>query len=272
MAIPLGGENTILFDTDVEDHYFDRIEDPGELKLAILGFNTNNTRGGNAPGKINQIENIFNVSKSSPQQGTIKIHLNPTRIAQVGDALTIKASLSDSSGQFESEAFMLKISEPKAPKPPAKKDEDTDIPTLGLPELILTHQEQKDNSVTWEQVENITYKTMDHSTVMHPMVDGEKLEKIYVNMDSTVFMNFKPKNPNEEQLELATRKYIASVYFHTLFLYSITKNRKYKFTQETDTGESDVELDDYLIDLFESQYAAFILNFGADAMMQVLEE
>ena len=85
-------------------------------------------------------------------------------------------------------------------------------------------------------------------------------------------MNFKPKNPNEEQLELATRKYIASVYFHTLFLYTITKNRKYKFMQETDTGESDVELDDYLIDLFENHYAAFILNFGADAMMQVLEE
>ena len=135
---------------------------------------------------------------------------------------------------------------------------------------VLTHQEQKNNTVTWEQVQDATSKTIDHSTVMYPMVDGEKLERIYVNMDSTVFMNFKPKNPNEEQLELATRKYIASVYFHTLFLYTITKNRKYKFMQETDTGESDVELDDYLKDLFESHYASFILNFGADAMMQAL--
>ena len=122
---------------------------------------------------------------------------------------------------------------------------------------VLTHQEQKNNTVTWEQVQDATSKTIDHSTVMYPMVDGEKLERIYVNMDSTVFMNFKPKNPNEEQLELATRKYIASVYFHTLFLYTITKNRKYKFMQETDTGESDVELDDYLKDLFESHYASF---------------
>ena len=51
VAIPLGGEKTILFDTDVEDQYFDRIEDPGELKIALLGFKTNDTRGGNAPGK-----------------------------------------------------------------------------------------------------------------------------------------------------------------------------------------------------------------------------
>ena len=272
VVVPLGGGKAILFDTDVEDHYFDRIEDPGELKLAILGFNTNNTRGGNAPGKVDKIENMLNISISSPQQGTIKLHLNPKETAHVGDAARIQASLSDPSGEFEAEAFWVKISEPKAPLENTKKTEEIDIPNLGLPELILTHQEQKDNSVTWEQVQDATSKTIDHSTVMYPMVDGEKLEKIYVNMDSTVFMNFKPKNPNEEQLELATRKYIASVYFHTLFLYTITKNRKYKFMQETDTGESDVELDDYLIDLFESHYAAFILNFGADAMMQALEE
>ena len=272
VAMPLGGEKTILFDTDVEDHYFDRIEDPGELKIALLGFKTNDTRGGNAPGEVDQIENIFDVSKSSPQQGTIKLHLNPKETTHVGDAATIKASLSDPSGEFESEAFLVKISEPEAPKPPAKKTEDTYGPYLGLPELILTHQEQKNNGVTWTQVEEATTKRIDHSTVMYPMVDGEKLEKIYINMDSTVFMNFKPKNPNEEQLELATRKYIASVYFHTLFLYTITKNRNYKFMQENDTGDSPVELDEYLKDLFESHYAAFILNFGTDAFMQSLAD
>ena len=42
--------------------------------------------------------------------------------------------------------------------------------------------------------------------------------------------------------------------------------------QETDTGDSDVELDIYLKDLFDSHYAAFILNFGADAMILAYEE
>ena len=272
VAIPIDGEKTIYFDTDVEDHYFDRIEEPGELKIALLDFTTNGTQGGNAPGQIDQIENVFNVRKSSPQEGTIKLHLGPKEAAHVGDAAQIKASLSDPSGEFEPEIFWVKVSEPQAPKAPAKKTEEVEIPDLGLPEFILTHQEQRNNGVTWKQVEDATSKTINHSTVMYPMVDGEKLEKIYINMDSTVFMNFKPKNPNEEQLELANRTYIASVYFHTLFLYTITKNLKYKFMQVTDTGDSEVELDDYLKDLFESHYAEFILNFGTDEFMQSLED
>ena len=227
VAIPIDGEKTIYFDTDVEDHYFDRVEEPGELKIALLDFTTNETQGGNGPGQIDQIENVFNVRKSSPQKGTIKLHLGPKEAAHVGDAVKIKTSLSDPSGEFEPEIFWVKVSEPQAPKPPAKKTEEVEIPDLGLPEFILTHQEQRNNGVTWKQVEDATSKTINHSTVMYPMIDGEKLEKIYINMDSTVFMNFKPKNPNEEQLELANRKYIALVYFHTLFLYTITKNLKY---------------------------------------------
>ena len=272
VAIPIDGEKTIYFDTDVEDHYFDRIEDPGELKIALLDFTTNETQGGNAPGQIDQIENVFNVRKSSPQEGTIKLHLGPKEATHVGDAAKIKASLSDPSGEFEPEIFWVKVSEPQAPKSPAKKTEEVEIPDLGLPEFILIHQEQRNNGVTWKQVEDAISKTINHSTVMYPMIDGEKLEKIYINMDSTVFMNFKPKNPNEEQLELANRKYIASVYFHTLFLYIITKNLKYKFIQQTGTGDSEVEIDDYLKDLFESHYAEFILNFGTDEFMLSLED
>jgi hypothetical protein len=277
VAIPIDGEKTVYFDTDVEDQYFDRTEKPGELKIALLDFKTNETQGGNAPGQIDQIEDVFNVRKSSPQEGTIKLHLSPKEATLVGDAARIQASLNDPSGEFEPEIFWVKISEPEAPKPPSKKKEETEIPNIGLPEPILAYQKAnpvtRDKFVTWDKFEAATSKLMDRSTVMYPMVDGEKLEKIYINMDSTVFMNFKPKNSNEEQLELANRKYIASVYFHTLFLYTITKSRKYKFMKEEDNGDSDVELDDYLKDLFESHYAEFILNFStADGVMQLLED
>lgn len=277
VAIPIDGEKTIYFDTDVEDHYFDRIEEPGELKIALLDFKTNETQGGNAPGQIDQIENVLNVRKSSPQEGTIKLHLDPKEVSHVGDAAKIKASLSDPSGEFHSEIFWTKISDPEGPKPPSKKKEEAEIPNIGLPELILVYQEKKENGVTWEQVEDATSKPMDHSTIMYPMTDGEKLEKIYINMDSTVLKNFKSKdrNPNEEQLGLADQKYIAPVYFHTLFLYTITKNLKYKFTQEKGTGDSYVELDvdDYLKELFESHYAEFLLNFStADGVLQLLED
>lgn len=36
VSVPLNGEKTIKFDTDVTDDYFDRIENPGDLQLALL--------------------------------------------------------------------------------------------------------------------------------------------------------------------------------------------------------------------------------------------
>ena len=58
-------------------------------------------------------------------------------------------------------------------------------------------------------------------------------------MDSTVLHNFKSKyrRASQEQLEIADRKYITSVYFHTLFLYTITKNRKYEVYQRDELKE-----------------------------------
>ena len=275
VAIPIDGEKTVYFDTDVEDHYFDRIEETGELKIALLDFKTNETQGGNAPGQIDQIEDVFNVRKSSPQEGTIQLHLSPKKAARIGDAAQIKTSLSDPSGEFHSEIFWVKISDPKAPKPPSKKKEKAEIPNLGLPELILAYQEKGKGGRTWKEVEEAIGETINNSTVMYPMVNGEKLERIYINMDSTVLKNFKSKtrNLNEEQLQIADQKYIAPVYFHTMFLYTITKNLKYTFKQEEDNSEFDVEINDYLTNLFSNHYAEFLLNFStADGVLQLLED
>lgn len=276
VTIPLGGEKTIFFDTDVENNYFDRIEDPGDLKIAILDFKRNDTTGGNAPGKVDRIDDVFNVRKSSPQNGTIKIHLNPKEEVSVGDEVKIKVSLEDPTGEFD-EIFWVKVSEPKAPSQPSPKPEQKEIPTLGLPELIFAYREERperNGELTWEQVEEATSEEMNHTTVMYPMVNGEKLERVYINMDSTVLKNFrgKTRNANQEQLEIADKRYIASVYSHVLFLYSITKAHKYEIVQEENNGiDSDsVELGTYLKTLFDSHYAEFLLNFGFDEIMQLI--
>lgn len=282
VAIPLGGEKTILFDTDVENNYFDRVEEPGELNIAILDFKTNDTEGGDAPGKVDQIEDVFNARKSSPQEGTIKIHLNPKKEMSVGDEARIKVSLNDPSGSFFEEAFWVKVSEPKAPPQPSPKPKEKEVPTLGLPNMIFVYQEEKPerDGITWEKLGNETGQEIGFATVMYPMASGEKLESVYINMDSAVLKNFKGKtrNASQEQLEIADKRYIASVYSHTLFLYSITKARKYEIVQEengTDSNNnasSDVELGAYLKDLFDSYYAEFLLNFGFDDIMQLLED
>ena len=276
VTIPLDGEKTIFFDTDVENNYFDRIEEPGELKIAILDFKTNETEGGDAPGKVDRIDDVFNVGKSSPQNGTIKIHLNPKKEVSVGDEVKIKVSLEDPTGEFE-EIFWVKVSEPKASPQPSPKPDKQETPTLGLPDLRYAYKEEKperNGDLTWEQVENATGQEMDYATVMQPIVNGDKLESVCINMDSAVLKNFKAKtrNPSQEQLEIANRRYVASVYSHTLFLYSITKAHRYEIVQEENGTDSGVELGTYLKDLFDSYYAEFLLSFGFDEIMQLLED
>ena len=223
VTIPLGDEKTIFFDTDVENNYFDRIEEPGELKIAILNFKTSEAEGGDAPGKVDRIEDVFNARKSSPQNGTIKIHLNPKKEVSVGNEAKIKVSLEDPTGEFE-EIFWVKVTEPKAPSQPSPKPEKEETPTLGLPDLIFAYREERperNGELTWEQVEEATSEQMDHATVMYPMVNGEKLERVYINMDSTVLKSFKAKtrNPSQEQLNIADQRVHSFCLFsHALFV------------------------------------------------------
>jgi hypothetical protein len=271
--IPIGGERTIRFETDVENHYFDRVEEPGDLKIALLSIKPNETEGGTQSGKPSKIEDVLNVNSSSPKDGTIKVSMNPKEKVNVGDAIQMKVTLVNSGGLDFDEIFWVKISEKEQPKEDKPKEKEDDNDLLGMPQFILAYKEPKEGYVTWEEVENNTSETMDFKTVMYPLVSGDNLERIYINMDSNVLKNFKSKtkNPNEEQLALSDRKYISSVYFHTLFLYSITKNRKYRIMQQKEDKEDYVELETYLKDVFESYYSEFILNFGgAEEMMQGL--
>jgi hypothetical protein len=274
IKVPLGGEKTIKFESDVENHYFDRVEEPGELLIALLNTAPNEKGGGDQPGKPKGIEDVFNVTSSSPNKGIIKITLNPKEKVRVGEAYQTKVTLTNQGGEDFDAVFWVKISEPEKQKEDKPKEKENEPDLLGLPEYILASNEPKDGYVTWKQVEDATGEQMDIFTVIFPLVSGENLEKIYINMDSRVLKSFKSKtkNPNAEQLALAERKYISSVYFHTLFLYSITKNRKYRISQvKEDNREDSVDLETYLKDLFESYYSEFILNFGgAEELMQGL--
>lgn len=274
--IPIGGEKTIRFESDVENQYFDRVEEPGDLKIALLNFKPNESEGGNRAGKPDKIEDAFNVTQSSPKDGMIRISMNPKKQVKAGDAVQMKVTLVNSGGQDFDQIFWVKVSEPDKPKEPKPKEDNKEDDLIGLPEYILAFKETKNGFVTWEEVEEATSEEMSYHTVMYPLVSGENLERIYINMDSNVLKNFKSKtkNPNEQQLEVADKKYITSVYFHTLFLYSITKNRKYRIMQEKENNQENyVELETYLKDVFESYYSEFILNFGgAEELLQSLSD
>jgi len=134
--IPLGGEKTLQFSTDVENQYFDRTEEPGDLKIALLNFRNNVAAGGDRPGEIKEVEDVFNIIKSSPKDGIIKVAFNPKKNCKVGDAIQLKVTLNGAGEDFE-EIFLVKIAEPDQPKQDSKKEDKVDEESIGLPPFYL---------------------------------------------------------------------------------------------------------------------------------------
>lgn len=258
-TIPIGGDKTIRFDTDVENEYFDRIKDKGELKLYVLNHASNEAKGGDAPGVPNDIENYFQVVKSSPQEGTIRVNFQPKSHLNVGDELQIKASLTSAAqaeGALES-IFYVKIEEMKEKEP---KPEEPEIPQIGLPQMILVYKNEREGVKTWGELESLGI-TFDESEIMATFTnEKDELETIFINMDSSLLRTYKSKLDGDEALRVADNKYVSQVYFHTLFLYSILKQKKLNFSFAE--NEKTLELDDVLRDLFKSSYCEFLLKFG----------
>lgn len=271
LTIPERDEKTIQFSTDVEDSYFDRSEDPGELKVSILQRRTNETAGGDKAGEVDSPAELLDIRKSSPKDGTIRIGLGATSDLKVGEELEIQATLGGPE-DFECR-FWVKIVEPNKEPKPVEKPDDQEEPPMGLPDYQLVYEtapEEDPNAMTWEKLGE-TGLQMDWAVPMHPFVgeDGN-LEKVLINMDSSVLRNFVTRQGaiGIDQKELAEKKYISSVYFHTIFLFSITKNRKYELKQ----GEKDIDLQDYLRDVFSSHYSEFLLNFGMEDLISTMAD
>jgi hypothetical protein len=262
--VPIGGEKTLKFETDVEDHYFDRSEEPGDLEISVLNVKRNDVKGGDKPGEGKDITDLINIVKSSPNKGTIKITVNPNTELRTGDEIEIKASLIGPGITSHDEVLMIKIVDldGRIEKVPELPQDDFD--NMGLPQMVKVNKEQ------WEQLES--NGGMDYSNVMVPQSAGETLEKIYINLDSTVFLNHRKKLKSEDQISTALKKYVSTVYFHTIFLYMITKRKKYSITLESENNHQDITIDDYVKDVFDSYYADFLLNFGMEELMGAIGE
>jgi hypothetical protein len=271
-TIPERDEKTIQFSTDVEDSYFDRSEDPGELKVSILQRRTNETQGGTAAGEIDAPEELLDIRKTSPKDGVIRLGLGATSDLKVGDELEIQATLG---GPEDYECrFWIKVVEPNKEPKETKKPEEEEEPPMGLPDYQLVYESAPEDSpdlLTWDKLGEGAGIQMDWAVPMFPAVgeDGN-LERVYINMDSSVLRNFISRQGaiGVDQKELSEKKYISSVYFHTIFLFSITKNKKYELKQ----GEKEVDLQDYLKDVFSSYYSEFLLNFGMEDLISTMAD
>jgi hypothetical protein len=271
LTIPERDEKTIQFSTDVEDSYFDRSEDPGELKVSILQRRNNETDGGTAAGAVDSPEELLDIRKTSPKDGTIRIGLGATSELKIGDELEIQATLGGPE-DFECR-FWVKIVEPNKEQKEVKKPDEEEEPPMGLPELQLVFKEPREDhpdDLTWDKLSEVGIE-MDWGIPMYPSVgeDGN-LDRVYINIDCTILRNYISKQGSigMEQHLLSENKFISSVYFHAIFLFSITKNKKFEMKQ----GEKEVDLQDYLKEVFSSYYSEFLLNFGMEDLMSTIAD
>lgn len=264
ITLPLNGEKTIKFDTDVSNDYFDRTEEAGELQLAVLKVKRNEVDGGDEIGDKKEVSGLLNIVKSSPHNGTIKLTLNPTEDLQVGDEVELKASLTSRVGDSIEEIILVKIAQPETPKETVPLEEES-FESIGLPEL------KKVSEKDWPKLQEKGIQ-MGYDTVMYLDGEGDKLEAIYINQDSRVFKDHRKKLKSEEQITMAQKKYLSAVYFHTLFLYMITKRKKYNLSITSDGQQKDITVDEYIQDVFDSYYSDFLLNFGLEQLMGILDE
>lgn len=264
IPVPVGGEKTLKFETDVEDHYFDRTEDPGDLQIAVLKLKRNESKGGDVQGTEKEPGELINIIKASPDRGTIKITLNPDTELRQGDEIEIEATLKGAGDEYFTEVVFLKIVDQEQKKETAPKEEE-DYSNIGLPELVKITKGQ------WQEFESQTGLPMGYDTVINPIASGDILEKIYINLDSNVYLNYRKKLKNENQIIVSQKRYVASVYFHSLFLYMITKKKNYRLSLDSE-DKSEVTIDDYIRDVFDSYYSDFLLNFGMEQLMGSLED
>ena len=273
IKIPLNGEKSIKFATDVEDAFFERIEDPGELKLGLVKPAQNESTGGDQPGTETTIEDVFSIGKSSPSNGTIRVNLKHENELSVGEKVQIKATLSSKVEDFD-EIFEVQFSAPEKPKKSVKQPKIS-LEQIGLPkhEKVFEKQNPEDDLMTWENL-SLAGLQMDHETVIQVAEESSgKLETIYINMDSSVIKKFRAKLTNESQIIVADNRYVTTVYFHTLFLYLFLSKQKYSLQRETTDGQqNDVLIPEHLELLFGEIYSNFLMNFQMEALLESIAD
>ena len=149
------------------------------------------------------------------------MHVNASEELGVGDAIKLRAELTQPSGILE-QVFMIKITNPENKKP-SNKPGDTPDDRLGLPKPVMVYKEPRDDSsekvMTWEKLDESGID-MSHETVVHPRADEDGLGAVYVNMDSTALLNYRSSLKTAEATSVADVTFQPSIF--TPYFYSLS--------------------------------------------------
>jgi hypothetical protein len=251
-TIPINQTGKATIDTDVSDDYLFRPVEKGTFKIQILQKKNKSDFTVN-PDNPNQFQDnvtdILTINREGPVNGTIKLLISPNEKARVGDEVEVHASLSSPGNDYTC-VFNVKVDQ-KISKPNAKNKEDKPTETFpNLPEPVKINKEQWDN-------EGLGWGGYDIVKVITDVTESNDIivDKIMVNMDAFVLINFISKNriKTEKEIKGIRDKYLLTVYLHSLFLFSIIDKMKI----ENDHIKS-IEIDEFISDMIKP-YTSFLL-------------
>ena len=226
------------------------------------GQNKTLTKGGNAPGKPNKVEDFFDVTTSGPSNGTIKLILKPTEKMKVGDEIKLNARLTSPFLDLES-IFYVKIVDPKKTQ---KAKTNKKPKKLDTPQMIKIFKNQKKDTWEKENKEKWNESGWNEKSIIKIFPDNKDgkttVAAIAVNMSSDLLEKYIQKqNPKgESETENLKSQYMAKIYLHGLFLYStLEKIKNVKPAEHNDSEEKTSE--EKVAEIFKS-YAEFFYPHG----------
>jgi hypothetical protein len=256
-TIPLDTTGTVTISTDVLDDYLFRSMEQGEFNIEVLQKQrqTDKPLGKTPSPFVNAPSDALTINRST-SDGNIKLLIKPNEKANVGDVIEIIATLdSAAAGKTFQTIFDVKVDE-KLSKPKKKEDKKPDsFPNLPVPKKAYKNP-TKDSDIAWSD-ESLKWTGKDIVKVIQDTSDdGELLvEAIIINMDSFSLIEFISKNRinTAKEITYIKDKYFLSVYFHSLFLFSILQ----KMRKDDETLQQ-IEVDEFISKMIKP-YANFLL-------------
>jgi hypothetical protein len=258
-TIPIKTSGTVTIDTDVDNDYFFRPNDPGKLDVEVLRKLKLDDEPMNSLVQANEnaraTSDILAVSVEGPVGGVIKLIMNPTEKAKVGDEVEVRATLTSEGGRKLSCVFDVKVdAEISKPKHTEKKPTET-FPTLPTPRKAYQHTDDT-NGLLWSSPE-LNWTGQDIVKIITSTDSKSELmvSGIIVNMDSFVLKNFFSKNRinSEADIKFNKDKYFLSIYLHSLFLFSILQKMR-----RNDDKLKGIEVDDFVSSMIKP-YSDFLM-------------
>ncbi len=260
-AVPLNQSGHVDIKTDVEDDYLFRSSDAGELNIEILQKRRVGDEKATSNGKVESdaVQRI-KVNRSGPSDGNIRLNINPTEDAKVGDEIEVCVSLTSPSETFTCQ-FHVRIDENIVPPKDTSEKISNQYPNP--PVARKAYETPKNiNDLAWDS-QQLSWSGNDIVKVISGDDESKLLvEAIVVNMDSYVLKDFINKNKytEEKDIQRISNKYFQLIYTHSLGLYSIcTKMQNETTDSESKNEVFDIQQVDDFISKLTKSYASFLL-------------